>query len=239
MTRFNLLVDGEADKDRMLTTQQIAQEIAKGEAGFDLFAKTFKDRLAGVFPTAQFTHVGTNGWRFILDGCDVFLNPTLTTNPIPLPRSGFNVLLHSSLSIRQRGSSNGYEGRGYSLWYGDFLIQDEPQWYEAAFSVRNGLVPTVPYSDPSYYPISLTPNEADDVVNHSTDIYLLTREFIPLDSSESFLAKWVDMIEQAKEDTLAPEISSLTHEQIYASFRDPTPPPPFTDVFNRRQRNSW
>jgi eukaryotic-like serine/threonine-protein kinase len=103
---------------------------------FQTISAMLKEAIRDAAPAVRQTDGPYGMWRLRLNDAELNLEPLVATQPSPWGSSdapAFNVIAHSSLSLRIPPDRFEYEGRSHSLWYCDAQEQDQYQWYETAF----------------------------------------------------------------------------------------------------------
>jgi serine/threonine-protein kinase len=156
----------------------------------------------------------TLGWSLGLREATLSMEPALATatgafGASPPP---FEVIAHSSITVRFPADRYQYEGRSHSLWYCDAQQKGVFRWYETAFSL-GALVAARSTVDP----FSMEPSEdaGRAVRSKGADRYRITRPFESIDQGdeERFIEAWIDRFAAAAEGRLgmvghSPEIDA-------------------------------
>jgi len=149
---------------------------------------------------------------------------TLTLEPIERSsenegiegKLAFDVIAHTSISIRIPADQFGYEGRSHSLWFCDAKDQGLFGWYETAFMV-SPLVPRRGRQDP----FALSPGEnAAKAVGRGMAEFQAAWPFTRLEpgSEGEFLERWISWFALAAQGQLS-HPSSMPERRPEGSWR--------------------
>ncbi len=114
--------------------------------------------------------------------------------------SPFEVMAHSSITLRIKPDSQGFAGRSHSLWYCDAQEAGVFRWYETAFMLM-ALIPNRGSIDP----FSMDPGQsAYEALSPVIGEYQVAWPFAPIDQGDEndFIERWLGWFAEAAQGLL-------------------------------------
>ena len=171
-------------------------------------------------PAAQFKKGSITYWSIRLGTAELTMHFPSLTSPEPWnwTAPAFEVLAHSTLSLKIPADRHGYEGRGHSLWYCDAVEAGRFTWYETAF-MFSALMAKHGRQDP----FALNPGEeAAKAVWNGMAEFQCAWPFTPLVVGDlsKFVDRWAEWLALASEGKLC-RPSSMPERPPRGSWRLP------------------
>ena len=133
-----------------------------------------------------------------------------------IPGIPFEVITHTTISVKVPPDLFGYTGRSHSLWYCDAEKKGMFRWYEVAFYAQQG------NGRKGFIPFALPPNGREVLAALNPGIYRvqLARPFTPIDQGEEegFIERWSEWFGTAAQGQLR-RPGRMPEEKVEGSWR--------------------
>ena len=194
----------QAEEEAKASEQQSAEQVrvsllTVSEQSLRQIQDTLIERILDAVPTANVTRGPRPSVRFgnaVLAFQDIRPAPPNVLASHQTAR--FDVIAHTTISVRKPQDRFEYEGRSHSLWYCDAQEKGVYRWYEMAFMQAwgGGIFNVAPFD--------LAPEEAGIVFSNVVGTRQLARRPRPFDQGEEeqFIERWIDWFASAADGTL-------------------------------------
>ncbi len=172
--------------------------------------------IADAAPTAELRRGRDGGWSVALGSVELAVAPAALPGPWDQSAVSFDVVAVSRIDLHLPATSNGYEGRSHSLWFGDVQTADQYLWYETAFHLSPVLARVS-----SRDPFALDPgSDAALALSPAMHTHQVAWPFTPLqvDDLADFVDRWADWLAVAAEGSLL-RSSSMPERDPTGSWR--------------------
>jgi serine/threonine-protein kinase len=183
--------------------QQRTELFTVAQHSLNQIRDTLIARILEAAPSARVTQASSVNVR-LGDG-------VLTIEPIMVVASGsqaapygpppFDVIAHTTISVRKPRDRYDYEGRSHSLWFCDAHDAGAYRWFETAFMVTPGI-----RERSTVDPFSLSPSDQDaaGAFSYALTIRQVAWEPVPFDqgNEEQFIQRWLGWFAGVADGTL-------------------------------------
>ena len=202
-----LVVHQQAEAARQ---QSIAQSEEERRVALSQAAEQSLDRVIGLLhhqivanAPASVSPGNQSSWSWALNEAELKVEPSCMIELAPRVGSNatpFDLVSYSSITIRTRPESHGYEGRSHSLWYCDAVDVGVFRWYETAFMFNPSINKRCRLE-----PFALHPGrKANEALAPVMSTIQVAWPFTPIDQGDEreFIERWMKWFADAAQGNL-------------------------------------